>query len=504
MTVTEPALRLENIAKCFGTNEVLKGVTMDLYSGQITALLGANGAGKSTLIKILSGLYTLDTGVVEVDGNGVVINTPSEAQGFGIQTVHQRIDETIVPGLTVAENLCFEEIVRGEIPATASVRKILPRAREIAAALDLNWSDARLRQDVFELGIADSQLLLLARALVRKPRVLVLDEPTSTLSNKEADRLFDVVRRLRDDGVAILYVSHRLSEIRSLADNLVVLRDGKILDRQTKPFDLNHAVESMLGQSILVELESHEEYRGAETALSLQGVQLLKRSEPFDLELRNGEVTGVVGLIGAGKSELARGIYGLEKFHTGAMELGGVPYRPATSADAVSKGIFLVPEDRAAEAMLPGWSIARTASLPFLDSICRAGVLNRSAERKRARAVIDNVNVVATGPNQTVDALSGGNQQKVVVGRWLEGKPKVFILDEPFRGVDLGARRDITAKLRALAHAGACVIVASSDVDEIQEVADRIIVLVEGNVTQDAYSSELDHNSIVRSMTEVA
>lgn len=500
----ETVLDLIDIEKSFGTNKVLKGVTMHLTPGRVTALLGANGAGKSTLIKILAGLHAADSGEIRVAGQAVEIATPLDATRNGIQTVHQRIDETVVPGLSVAENLCFEEIVQGQIPAVRSTKKLMPRARQIADILELDWSDGKLRQDVYELGIADSQLLLLARALVTKPKILVLDEPTSTLSNKECDRLFEVINRLRESGVAILYVSHRLSEINSLADELAVLRDGRITDQQTAPFDLAHAVSSMLGQSVLLELEQFQERRGERTSITLNGVQLLKRSEPFDLQLRYGEVTGIVGLIGAGKSELARGIYGVDAFRAGTMTLDGTEFAPANSADAVSHGIYLVPEDRAAEAMLPGWSITDTVTLPFMKWASDAGVINARREKTRAEEVIQNVGVVAQSVTQSVDSLSGGNQQKVVVGRWLAGTPKVLLLDEPFRGVDIGARRDISHKVRELAADGACAVVLSSDVDEIREIADRILVLVEGRITLDAYTSEINHSTIVTSMSEVA
>lgn len=499
-----PVMVLEGITKSFGANRVLKGVTLELTGGRITALLGANGAGKSTLIKILSGLYPLDSGTIRIAGSPVTIHTPADAQDRGVQTVHQRIDETIVPGLSVAENLCFEEIAQGEIPPVRSLRKILPRARQIAEALDLGWSDAMLRQDVFELGIADAQLLLLARALVRHPKVLVLDEPTSTLSNKEAERLFGVVRRLRDDGVAILYVSHRLSEINHLADELVVLRDGRILDFQSQPFDLTQAVESMLGQSVVLDAQSAGGRRGDTIAMQLRGVQLLKRSAPINLDLRYGEVTGIIGLIGAGKSELARGIYGLDAFRTGTMSYDGETYSPSSTSEAVRRGVYFVPEDRAAEAMLPGWSITNTVTLPFMAWASRAGVISSRRERTRATSVVEAFSVVATDADQPVDALSGGNQQKVVVGRWLAGEPRVMLLDEPFRGVDIGARRDISEKIRELAAGGACAVVLSSDVDEIREVADRIIVMVEGELRMDAYTSDVDYNEIVASMSEVA
>ncbi|MFV0428975.1 MAG: sugar ABC transporter ATP-binding protein [Arachnia sp.] len=502
--VSSPALKLTNIVKAFGPNEVLKGVDLSMTPGRVTALLGANGAGKSTLIKILAGLYPLDAGSIVLDGQPVAIRTPKEAQHAGIQTVHQRVDETIVPGLSVAENLCFEEIVTGGVPAVRSVTKLLPRAREIAATLDLDWSDAVLRQDVFELGIAEWQLLLLARALVREPKVLILDEPTSALSNKEAERLFGVVRDLRERGVAILYVSHRLSEIRSLADDLVVLRDGQILDVQTAPFDLGHAVTSMLGRSLSMEVAAVEVHRGDEVAVELTDVQLLTRSKPVSTSLRFGEVTGVVGLIGAGKSELARGLYGIEKFRSGTVTVEGAAFAGNSTRQAVAQGIYLVPEDRASEAMLPGWSIQRTVTLPFLNWLSSWGVMNARKEGEFCDSVIDKLDVVTTGAGQAVDALSGGNQQKVVVGRWLAGQPRILLLDEPFRGVDIGARRDISGQVRAMAQTGACVVVLSSDVDEIKEVADRILVLVEGEIAADAYSNELDHEAIVARMTEVA
>lgn len=498
------ALELREIEKSFGANQVLKGVSLTLEAGKITALLGANGAGKSTLIKILAGVYERSAGEILVSGKVVEITSPLTAAHHGIQTVHQRIDESIVPGLTVAENLVFEEIAQGTLPPVRSLTKLLPRARAVAATLDLGWPDAKLRSDAFELGIADAQLLVLARALVKRPRLLVLDEPTSTLSQVEAERLFEVITRLRDDGVAILYVSHHLSEIQTLADHLVVLRDGQIKDRQDSPLDMRQAVRSMLGEAVVIEVEQTDRRRGDRVALQLQGVQLLKRSSPIDLELRYGEVTGIVGLLGAGKSELARGIFGVDPFRSGAMWLDGKPFHPRRAGDGVRRGIYLVPENRAAEAMLPGWSLARTISLPFLPKVSPLGVINRRSERARARRVIADFGVVTTGPDQLVDSLSGGNQQKVVVGRWLSGDPRIILLDEPFRGVDIGARHDLSQKARDAAASGACVVVLSSDVEEIREVADRILVMVEGHITLDRTATEVDADAIMSSMSEVA
>jgi simple sugar transport system ATP-binding protein len=306
----------------------------------------------------------------------------------------------------------------------------------------------------------------------------------------------------------VLYVTHRLSEVAELADDLVVLRDGQIRTSQVRasqgsPFDLPAVVRSMLGDTLS---EQHEivEQRGEQVAVQLRGVQLLRRSAPIDLDLRFGEVTGVVGLIGSGKSEMARGIFGADSLRSGTMTLDGQPHRPTHTSDAVKAGVYLVPEDRAAEAMLPGWSLAWTSTLPFLRTISTGTVLRRGRERAVGRAVLKDFGVVATGPDQPVDSLSGGNQQKVVVGRWMHAGPRVLLLDEPFRGVDIGARGDISRRAREQAAQGACVVVFSSDVEEIREIADRILVLVEGHVRLDSYAGDVDNEAIVTSMSEVA
>ncbi|MBC9926437.1 MULTISPECIES: sugar ABC transporter ATP-binding protein [unclassified Leucobacter] len=503
-TGTTPALALVDLMKNFGPNRVLKGVDLQLFPGKVTALLGANGAGKSTLIKVLAGVHDQTAGQVQVGGKTVEYDTPMGAVRLGIRTVHQRIDDAIVPGLSVAENLLFEEIALGETARIASLRSLLPRAREIAATLDLDWDDAFLRQDVYELGIADCQMLLLARALSTTPEVLILDEPTSTLSQSESERLFAIVRKLRDRGVAILYVSHRLSEINSLADELAVLRDGRIVDTQTLPFNLGAAVTAMLGEGVLSDAAQLDELRGTEAVLRIEGHQIFESSRPIDLEIRGGEVTGVIGLIGAGKTELAERIFGAGKNTSGTMTLQGAPFAPTSPKAAIAQGVYLVPEDRAAQGMLPGWSVARTLSLPFLSDVLKGLTLSTAKESSRAQHAIDQFAVVTTGPEQAVDALSGGNQQKVMVARWMQRSPKVLVLDEPFRGVDIGARRVISTRAREQAANGSAVVMICSDVEEIREMADRIIVMVEGTITLDARAQEITNEQIVQSMTEVA
>ncbi|WP_316766525.1 sugar ABC transporter ATP-binding protein [Streptomyces sasae] len=496
-----PAVGLTDVSMAFGGKTVLAGVSLDIAPGSVVALLGANGAGKSTLIKVLSGAHPGHGGEVRVAGEPAVLPSPLAARRLGIQTVHQRIGEGIVPGLSVAENLVFEELAQKRGNPFLSGSRTLARAREIQAGLGLAWSDAVLRQDVTELGISDRQLLILARALATRPRLLILDEPTSALSAAEAERLFALVEKMRDDGIAVLYVSHRLGEIDALADRLVVLRDGRLTEDQARPFDWDAALRAMLAQA--QEAQSARPTREGdqgEVALSLRGVQLFDGRAPLDLDLRTGEVTGVVGLLGAGKTELARGLFGAEPFRTGTVALDGQAYAPRRPADAIRAGVHLVPEDRHADALVPGWSVAQNISLPFLKSLSLAGLVNRSREDALGRATIDALGVVTRDEHSTVEELSGGNQQKVVVGRWLAETPRVLILDEPFRGVDIGARRDIGRRARALSAEGAAVLVLSADVDEILEIADRVVVLAAGEVHLDAYGEDAERDRVIQTI----
>ncbi|WP_369037225.1 sugar ABC transporter ATP-binding protein [Streptomyces adonidis] len=498
----EPAVVLRDVSMAFGGKTVLESVSLDIAPGSVVALLGANGAGKSTLIKILSGVHTDHGGEVTVNGSPAALQSPLAARQLGIQTVHQRIGEGIVPGLTVAENLVFEELAQARGNPFLNGRRVLARAREIQSALDLGWSDALLKRDVTELGISDRQLLILARALATRPRLLILDEPTSALSAAEAERLFALVERMRDDGIAVLYVSHRLGEIDALADRLVVLRDGRLTEDQVKPFDWDSALRAMLAQA--QEATTARPQRAGEQGeilLSLRGVRLLDGRTPQDLDLRAGEVTGVVGLLGAGKTELARGLFGAEPFTSGAVELDGKAYEPRRPADAIRAGVHLVPEDRHADALVPGWSLAQNISLPFLKSLSTAGLVNRAKEDALGRDTIEALGVVARDEHSTVEELSGGNQQKVVVGRWLAERPRVLILDEPFRGVDIGARRDIGRRARALAAEGAAVLVLSADVDEVLEVADRVVVLAAGEIHLDAYGEDAERDRVIQTIS---
>jgi simple sugar transport system ATP-binding protein len=499
-------IEMKDITMSFGANEVLKGIDLALEAGKVTALLGANGAGKSTLIKVLSGVYNGYGGAVIIDGATVDIDHPTTARKYGIEAVHQKIADGVVPGLSVAENFLFEGIVNNTVSRAASHRSLMPKAREVASVLDLNWSDDVLRSDVYQLPIAEQQMLLLTRALVHEPRLLILDEPTSALSTTEAERLFDVIRRLRDDGVAILYVSHRLGEIDSISDRLLVLRDGLIVSDQEAPIDWPSALHEMLGSketgrdpesSKIAELHSD---RGI---LELQGIQLLPRSAPFDLTIRSGEVTGVFGLLGSGGNELAHGMFGSTPLEAGTMILDGETFAPKAPADAIAKDVYMVPEDRTAGTIIKEFSLSAIATFPFLADIAPRAVLDKRRQAAVGRSVIEDFGVVAQGPDDPIVSLSGGNQQKVVVGRWLRKQPKVMILNEPFQGVDVGARHDLAERAREVAAAGSAVVVMSTDLGEIWEVSDRVIVLADGNLRHDAYLSDTSRDEILERLSEV-
>ena len=498
------SLEIKSVRKSFGSNEVLKGISFRIEPGEIVSLLGANGAGKSTLIKILSGAFTEFDGEIYINDQPANIGSPLQARSQGIETVHQKINEGIVAGLTVAENLLFDRIALGEISRFATPAKMVREAREVLKALNLEWDDEMLKDDVFNLGIADQQLLLLARALSHSPALLILDEPTSALSNAEVSRLFKIIQRLRTDGVAILYVSHRLGEIDELADRLVILRDGVIQTIQNKPFNWTNALHDMLGMDLREAQFGIEEERGTDVVLSVRDAQIFEESKPWSIQVRSGEVTGVIGLLGAGKSEFARGLFGAEKLKSGEVEFLGEPFMPKTPADAIKKGVFLISEDRTRDGILESWSISNTTSLPFLKKIASGSLINFGKENDLASRMIEKLKVVTQSHKSTVDSLSGGNQQKVMVGRWLMQNSRLLLLDEPFRGVDIGARREIAGQIRDLVRAGNAAIIFSSDIDEILESSDRVLIMVQGDIKFDSYLSETSRNEIIQKMSEVA
>ena len=483
-----PVVAVSGVSKRYGATVALRDVTLEIRAGEVFGLVGANGAGKSTLIKVLSGVTRPTTGELRLRGRRLDLAGPLDARNAGIETVHQNIDDGVVFGVSVAENLTLDALARRGPGRFVTRARTRAAARAIAAAAGL---DVPLDAPVETLPASLRQRIVLARALARRPELLILDEPTSTLSAAETETLLAAVRRMAADGIAVLYVSHRMSEIRELCDRVAVLRDGVIRETFTAPVDPARVVAAMLGDDLAARAAAVPG-GGAATGpvrFAAEGVRTRPGAEPFGLTVRAGEILGVTGLVGAGKTELLEQLYGVRPLVSGRLLLDGEPYRPRDPRHAISAGVALVAEERAAQAMVPTWSVRAHVTLPHLAAHSRLGLLRRRSEARAAARVIGLFGVRGPGPDAPIEALSGGNQQKVVVGRWLEGEVRLLLLDEPFRGVDVGARADIGRVLRERAGRTA-VIVASSDPQEVLDLADRVLVLHDGALAGELRAAE--------------
>jgi simple sugar transport system ATP-binding protein len=483
---------VEGLEKSFGRNRVLKGVDLSLAASEVTVLMGANGAGKSTLVKALCGAHRPDGGRMTLGGEPYAPEDAADAIAKGVVTVHQSIDDGVIPDLDVATNLMLDRLTEPGAPTLVNDRRLRAEAREVARSMGLTV-DVRAR--VSRLGLADRQMIAIARAMARAPKLLILDEPTSSLSATEAGRLFDLIDRLRAQGVAILYISHRMSDIRRVADRVVAMRDGAVSGVfEAKPLDLEGAVAAMLGHA-MTDTDVEPAAPGA-PILRLEGLRLRADSAPIDLTAHDGEVIAVTGLLGAGKSLLAGALFGLETPAAGRMTLDGRDHRPSGAAAAVRAGVHLSPKDRGANAVIPAFDIANNMTLPFFGAFSRLGVLSDRRQRVATDGMIGALGVVCQSNADGVGTLSGGNQQKVMIGRWLLRPCRVLLLDEPFQGVDIGARRDIGRHIRATAK-GRATLIFVSEIDEALEVADRIVVLHEGAVAGEHRNRDVDLAALV-------
>jgi simple sugar transport system ATP-binding protein len=473
-----PALSLISVSKRFGATQALEDVDLAIGRGEVVALMGANGAGKSTLAKIAAGVSRPDSGRIIVSGRELRLASPQAARTAGIVVVHQSTEQLGVPGLTVAENLVLDALCGGGAGALVSQRRIARQARRIAASIGF---DGPLDQDFGVLGPAHRQLVAIARAVAAEAPMLILDEPTASLSAPEADRLFAVVDRLRARGVGVLYISHRLGDIRRIADRIVVLRNGRLVAGQAKRFDFTAAVRAMIGRNLNdAAARVADAGLASEIVLRMAGVRLIPGAAGFDLAVRAGEVVAMTGALGSGKSRLLRALFGIESLEGGSIELDGAPWRPISPADSIARGVFMAAEDRWRSSFLPaatpGGDIAGTIALPHRRSWFPSGLLREGRERDTADTIIRSLGVRCRGPQDTLDLLSGGNQQKVVIGRWQSAPCRLLLLDEPFQGIDVGARRDIVDAIRADRRDGA-TLVATSDVEEAIEAADVVAVM---------------------------
>jgi simple sugar transport system ATP-binding protein len=492
--MADPILTAHAVTKRFGETLALSRLDFSIRAGEVVALMGANGAGKSTFVKILSGVHARDDGSITLAGQDYAPRTPHEARERGVATVHQSVADAVVPTLSIADNLLLEQLCDGGAQWWTPRAARRARARTLAARVGL---DADLDAPLGSLSLAGQQRVALARALATRPRLLILDEPTASLSAAEAQRLYALIDELREEGVAVLLVSHRIADLRRLASRVAIVRDGRIVAAQEAPVDFDAALETMIGRPLPVPpVSARRADGGASAVLGLRGLRLGPDNEAFDLEVRQGEIVAVVGPVGAGKSRLARVIFGAGRAAAGAMTLDGRAWRPRTPADAIRSGVFLAGEDRWRTSLFPDAvpfaSIAGTISFPFLARWRRGGLAPREREQAAAREAIASFGIRCGGPDDRLTRLSGGNQQKVLLARWHAEPARVLLLDEPFQGIDAHARADIAAILRRGAAARATIVFVS-DLEEAYEVADRIVHFDRGSIERAGEALSLTH-----------
>ncbi|MDF1477517.1 sugar ABC transporter ATP-binding protein [Leifsonia sp. H3M29-4] len=497
MSEAAPALRMSGISKSFPGIRALTHVTLEVAAGEVHAIVGENGAGKSTLMKILAGVYQPDEGTIELQGDAVRIAGPIDARKRGIGMVYQELN--LVPDLTVAENITL-----GSPPSRFGIvdRKALrARAEDVLAELGAKVGADDL---VGSLPVSQQQIVEIAKAYASSPRIIVLDEPTSSLSENEAQALFRVVQRMKDAGIAVIYISHRLREVIDLADQVTVLRDGRLVEtRPVAGITAADMIRLMVGRD-LTDVFPKREVPIGEVVLEVRG---LTRAGVFDdvhLDVRAGEIVGLAGFVGAGRTEVARAIFGLDRAEQGEIHVKGKLVTIRHPHDAVEAGIAYVPEDRKRDGLVPQLSVKDNISLPVLGEVATIGWIRGGAERRLATDKARELGVSPPVIDRQVDTYSGGNQQKVVFAKWLATRPDVLILDEPTRGVDVGAKADIHTIIGELAANGTAILMISSELPEVLAVSDRIYVLHEGHVSAELPRGAGEQDVMLAATGEVA
>lgn len=490
-TQPRPFLRLTGVRKAYPGVVALAGLDLDVHPGEVIGLVGENGAGKSTLMKILGGVVAPDSGTIELDGTAHDRLTVPGSLGAGIAFVHQELN--LFDNLDVSANVFI-----GREPRKFGPLNLVDRGKQRAAVAPLLkrlgatfGPDAQVRK----LSLAQQQIVEIAKALSYDARLVILDEPTSSLPLKETEKLLEVIRGLKAEGIAVIFISHRLHEIEAACDRVVVLRDGALVGRLDQA-DIHHdrMVRMMIGRDLKVVYTAPKGPRG-DVALSARDVRTAafpKRG--VNLDLHRGEILGLAGLVGAGRSEFARAVFGIDPVFGGKITLDGKPLALRNTGEATKRGIFLVPEDRKGEGVFLDMPIVQNITLPNLSAYARGGLVSESAELKRAELSKTELDIRAPNVRVRTGALSGGNQQKVALAKWLAMNPRVIILDEPTRGIDIGAKFEIYKLMRALADGGVAVLMISSDMEEVIGVSDRIAVMHEGAIAgelaRDQFSEE--------------
>lgn len=482
---------MKDIQKSFGSNQVLTGAALELKSGEVHALMGENGAGKSTLMKILTGVYTKDSGQVFVDGKEVTFHTPKEAEENGILFIYQELN--VLYDLAVEENLFIGKELKGPLGWCRS-KEMQKKARE---ALDILGVSISPKAVMSTLSVGQQQMIEICKALMAEAKVIIMDEPTAALTESETHTLFRVIKNLREKGVSIIYISHRMEEIFEICDRITVMRDGAYIGtKDVADTNMNELVRMMIGREI------GERYPGRTSKISdvVFEVQELGLDHVFDhvsFSVHAGEVLGVGGLMGAGRTEIMQSIFGNVPFQRGTILINGEKVSIKSPKDAISHGLGYITEDRKLEGLMLEKSIQENISLTNLETISKNSVVIRQPEQALCRRGIEEFNIKCFGPSTSAGNLSGGNQQKVVLAKWILKNPKILILDEPTRGVDIGAKKEIYGIINALAGQGVAIIMISSELPELLGMSDRIMVVREGRVTGVLDRKEADQEKVM-------
>ncbi|MBW6409222.1 sugar ABC transporter ATP-binding protein [Clostridium weizhouense] len=494
METKKPKLKMDNISKIFPGVKALDNVNLTAYGGEVTALMGENGAGKSTLMKILSGVYTKDEGKIFIDGEEVTIKGIKEAENLGIAIIHQEL--SVLPNLTVAENIFLGNEKFSKYTRKINKKLLIERSKLFLDQIGCTVDPEALVRDI---NVGEKQMIEIAKALTKNSSIIIMDEPTTALTDVETKKLFEVIDNLKKKNIAIIYISHRMEEIFAMCDRVAVLRDGKYAG-EAKVADINNdkLIAMMVGRTIEDQFPYKKVEKG-ETILNVENLNYQKKVKNVSFKVDAGEILGVAGLMGAGRTELAKTIFGDFKSESGEIFIDGQKVNIKCPKDAIDKGVCYLPEDRKKEGLILGMSVAENMTLANLqvyqNNLKR---VNRSLEEKDVEDYIAKLRIRTPNAEQLIKNLSGGNQQKVILAKWLLLSPKVLIIDEPTRGIDVGAKKEIYELLNKLKAMGKAIIMISSDLPEVLGISDRIMVMREGAVSGELSRDEANQESVMK------
>ena len=492
-------LSMQHISKAFVGIPALSSASLDVAAGEVHALIGQNGAGKSTMIKVLTGYLARDAGEISFDGAPFEARSPQDAQFNGISTIYQEIN--LVPFRSVTENICLGRETRHY--GLLDWKAMHEEAQMLMAQFKINVD---VRKPLFNFNTATQQMVAIARAIGFKAKLVIMDEPTSSLDEREVAVLFDVIRQLKANGVSVIFVSHKLDELYAVCDRVTIMRDGRtVKTAELKFISKLELVSSMLGRDIAQVAKSATAFGDrqgniGEVVLVARNLRAGHRVQDVSFSVRRGEIAGFAGLLGAGRTETARLVFGADRMQAGTLAVEGKPFAPHEPIDAIGRGIGFSSEDRKQEGIIPDMSVAENLALALMPQLTRAGIVDEAKQRTIVEKFIARLGIKCSGPEQRIRELSGGNQQKVILARWLAMNPKLLILDEPTRGIDVGAKAEIQNLIKELADQGLGVLMISSELEEIVEGSDRVFVLREGRNASEFSHEQLSEEAVMAAM----